>query len=127
MAIYALTAVHAANSLIQSASSNYILQWQQSVALFTQSAQSRKKSCPLNTFVGLCRAGSILGISKFSGPFHPSVNGIYAVAAVQLLHQGAPPIKKTLWPLTLNNVGVPHIKENGQLDVVLGLHSAGLI
>ncbi|MFH6973534.1 DUF6979 family protein [Neisseria sp. 23W00296] len=59
--------------------------WTEIAASFPIKESIRKKGCPKNAFLGLCRAGLVKGINPEKVKTKHSKNGEYAVAAVSLL------------------------------------------
>lgn len=59
--------------------------WTEIAASFPIKESIRKKECPKNAFLGLCRAGLVKGINPEKVKTKHSKNGEYAVAAVSLL------------------------------------------
>ena len=82
MKIYGDIAVKAAESY-----SNEDMEqaWTEIAASFPIKESIRKKGCPKNAFLGLCRAGLVKGINPEKVKTKHSKNGEYAVAAVSLL------------------------------------------
>lgn len=59
--------------------------WTEIAASFPIKESIRKKGCPKNAFLGLCRARLVKGINPEKVKTKHSKNGEYAVAAVSLL------------------------------------------
>lgn len=99
--------------------------WQRAVErTFPNSKSQQVKSCPRGAFLGLCEAGLIKGIP--SGSYTRSqLNKQYAVRGVTLLRQ-RPELVDDALVLWRDIVGIEKA-HNGQMDVVLGLWTAGLI
>lgn len=94
-------------------------------AVFGAGTPSQDKSCPRGAFLGLCGAGLVKGIPP--GAYTTSkLNASYALSGVALLTQNADLASdpQGLWELV--QAGVPK-QENGQMDVVVSLWSAGLL
>lgn len=96
---------------------------------FPASKSSQVKSCPKNTFLGLCEAGRLSGIP--SGKYTSSIlNKGYAITASNILSKSKNtsfnPL--TLWTETLKVSKAEGSKQhNSQMDVVLALWENGLI
>ena len=88
----------------------------------TKSAQ--EKSCPKNTFLGLCEEGLVNGIPK--GNYTKSVkNKEYALKAIAILKQNTQTTfsPKELW----EKLELGDKSSNSQMDVILALWEHGLI
>ena len=100
--------------------------------VFAGAPEGMRKVCPRETFLGLCQAGLVRGISgDDAGNRQLGANRQYAVAAVRLLAR-TPTLareKKTeLWRRVMGSAGADSGKKhNQQLDVVLTLWNEGLI
>ncbi|MGC1203746.1 MAG: hypothetical protein WA839_02540 [Flavobacteriaceae bacterium] len=89
-----------------------------------ETKSSQEKSCPKGTFLGLCEAGLVKGISK--GEYTKSIkNKEYALQAIEILKWADNKIftPKELW--TELNLGDK--RSNSQMDVVLALWNNNLI
>jgi hypothetical protein len=100
--------------------------WNSAIKEFSASEESRRKVCPRDAYLGLCQAGLVSGIP--AGKYLPraNVNRRYAVNACEILRSDPTLLtnKKALW----KGIKEPRAKkENGQLDVVVGMWSAGLL
>ncbi|TXD53640.1 MULTISPECIES: DUF6979 family protein [unclassified Polaribacter] len=89
-----------------------------------ETKSSQEKSCPKNTFLGLCELGLVKGIPK--GNYTKSVkNKEYALQAVEILKWAE---TKTFTPKELWAALNPGDKRsNSQMEVVLALWNEGLI
>ena len=100
--------------------------WTEISASFPIKESIRKKGCPKNAFLGLCRAGLVKGINPEKVKTKHSKNGEHAVAAVSLLKndpEWANQKKSVFWREIVGN----EKKYNSQLHVVLALWEKGLI
>jgi hypothetical protein len=100
--------------------------WQRAIAEFTDSANSRKKCCPKNTFLGLCSDELIVGIRKGDYLYKPeSVERLYARTAVEYLknHLGISISPSELWAA----IGNRDKHHDSQMNVVLELWKNKLI
>jgi hypothetical protein len=95
------------------------------VETFGRGTTSMEKSCPRDTFLGLCEEGLVKGIP--AGSYTRSVkNKRYALNAVSLLKNN-PELAhnaKKLWKMVMAGEDKSH---NAQMDVVTALWKAGLI
>jgi hypothetical protein len=95
-------------------------------ATFPNSLASQVKGCPKGAFLGLCEEGLVKGIPR--GDYTRSqMNKQYAVNAVRALRH-TPSLahdRSALWMAALGSEGVK--QHNGQMDVVVGLWTSGLI
>jgi len=84
------------------------------IQVFPNSISSRKKSCPKNSFLGLCEDGYIINIME--GKYTRSEkNKDYAIKAISLLSDNPRLTEKELWELVIDE---PNKKYNYQMDVV---------
>jgi hypothetical protein len=98
--------------------------WSGSVKEVFETKSAQEKSCPKNTFLGLCEEGLVKGISK--GNYTKSVkNKEYATRAVEILKQNTQTTftPKELW----DKLELGDKRHNSQMDVVLALWEHGLI
>lgn len=120
---YALTAIKSVQNYRDSYSITEI--WSQSAKeVFPISKSSQEKSCPKNTFLGLCEEGLIKGIPK--GKYTKSEkNKNYALKAVSILknNKNNSFTPKELW----EQLELGDKRSNSQMDVVLALWEKGLI
>lgn len=89
-----------------------------------ETKSSQEKSCPKNTFLGLCEEGLVKGIPK--GNYTKSVkNKEYALNAVEILKNNTQTrfSPKELW----EQLELGDKRSNSQMDVVLALWNEGLI
>ncbi|MDO6600643.1 hypothetical protein Q4536_10890 [Tenacibaculum sp. 1_MG-2023] len=89
-----------------------------------ETKSSQEKSCPKNTFLGLCEEGLVKGVPV--GNYTTSVmNKEYAIQAVEILKRSPTKIftPKELW----KKLELGDKKHNSQMDVVWVLWSEGLI
>ncbi|MCH3884395.1 DUF6979 family protein [Tenacibaculum aquimarinum] len=119
---YGLTALKSAQNYKKSYSIIEI--WSRSAKEVFETKNSQEKSCPKNTFLGLCEEGLVKGISK--GDYTKSIkNKEYGLKAITILreNQNTSFTPKQLWDkLELGNK-----RHNSQMDVVLALWENGLI
>ena len=99
--------------------------WERGVRLFSDKEFMVKKGCPKTAFLCLCDQGLVRGCPS-NPPAISRDNGRYAMEAVQVLRQ-AP--SANLKPIELwNRISVGATKKhNSQMNIVLALHSAGLL
>jgi hypothetical protein len=98
--------------------------WEKAAKELFESKDSQEKSCPKNTFLGLCEEGLVKGISK--GNYTKSIkNKEYALKAVAILKQNTQTTfsPKELW----KKLELGDKRSNSQMDVVLALWEHGLI
>jgi hypothetical protein len=98
--------------------------WSRSAKEVFKTKSSQEKSCPKNTFLGLCEEGFVNGIPK--GNYTKSVkNKEYALKAIAILKQNKETTfsPKELW----NKLELGDKRSNSQMDVVLALWENGLI
>ena len=97
---------------------------------FGKGSSSQEKSCPKDSFLGLCEDGLIKGVNK--GDYTQSVkNKLYAITAIKLL-KAKPSLanlgERGLWKKVLKHLNKPVDKAyNNQMDVVLTLSNNHLI
>lgn len=103
---------------------NAVESWEKAATAIFESESSRSKSCPKNTFLGLCNEGLIEGISK--GKYTGSkLNKAYGLKAVEILRKNHPTIfsAKELW----EKLDLGDKRHNSQMHVVLALWQNDLI
>jgi hypothetical protein len=97
--------------------------WQEAINGLSESASVREKSCPRNTFLGLCSDGFITGIQ--AGEYTTSVERTYARKAVEILRKNPSladyPCK--LW-IEIGNDGKSC---DSQMEIVIALWNEGAI
>lgn len=96
--------------------------------IFKHNPASQNKSCPKNSFLGLCSEGKIKGIP--GGNYTRSKeNKLYALKAVELLQKSKKQVsEKALWLKVLEATDEDMDKiHNQQMDVVLSLWNQSLI
>lgn len=115
MGKYGLAADKAVRLLKQNVVNDPIKAWELAVNdVFPDSESSRQKSCPKNTFLGLCEEGYIDKVDK--GNYTRSqINKDYAIQAVLLLSENPMLTEKELWNAVIDE---PEKKYNSQMDVV---------
>lgn len=89
-----------------------------------ETKSAREKSCPKNTFLGLCEEGLVKGIPQ--GSYTKSVkNKEYALKAAAILKQNTQTTfsPKELW----EKLELGDKRHNSQMNVVLALWKNGLI
>jgi hypothetical protein len=99
--------------------------WQQAIDELSDSVEVRKKSCPRNTFLGLCSLGFIVGIDKKDYNDVDNMEREYARLAVERIRVN-PDLSNSprkLWE-EIGNVGK---EEDSQMDIVVALWKAELI
>ena len=91
---------------------------------FPDKQASRKKVCPKTAFLGFCEEGLVIGVPK--GSYTKGVlNKAYAIRAVNIVRHSAQDYSVAeLWSLVMQGEDKVH---NSQMDVVLGLKSAGML
>jgi hypothetical protein len=95
-----------------------------SIEIFGKGTSGQKKSCPRNSFLGLCEDGFILGVEK--GNYLKKANSknkAYAIKSIHLIKNDSSLLnqKSLLWGKITN------ITYNQQLDVVFSLINNGYI
>ncbi len=131
MGQYGDVAVAAARACAAGVVQNPRRAWQTAVERATRSATSRRKGCPRDAFLGLCGEGMVTGIG--AGEYlQPTAwkNKQYAVNIAQWLlsrEDAAAVDADQLWNVARRGVEDPAENQNGQLDVVVSLHTAGLL
>lgn len=122
---YGRTAVDAAKMCELNSNLSPSDAWRKSVVLHTSSKSSQEKGCPRSAFLGLCENGFIKGVTP-RGTAGVTRNGQYAISAAQLLIRENEPYAHGPASLWRKVVGVDK-KSNGQMQVVIALHLAGLL
>ena len=126
MGNYGNAAVRAAKSLASGRQMSPREAWDDAVMIeYPTQSESRKKGCPRGAFIGLCEAGFVSGVTR-TGSDKLSKNGEYAVAAVKAVRRN-PALARSrsdLWRLAC--LDQPKA-QNGQMDVVLALLTAGML
>ena len=126
MGQYGKAAVLATQCYVQGKFPSVREAWAFAISKFSERDSVRGKACPRRAYLGLCEAGRVSGIRAGNYGPKPNVNGQYAVDACQLL-QSDPKLltdKKALW----DRIEKRDAKnEQGQLDVVVTMWSAGLL
>jgi len=92
--------------------------------VFPNSPSSIKKSCPKDTFLGLCEEGLVKNIPQ--GNYTKSIkNKKYAINAVKILKENPSYSnnKNTLW----KKVAGKNKTHNSQMDVVIALYKNNLL
>ena len=93
--------------------------------VFPNNVSSQVKSCPRNTFLGLCEDGLVKGVIE--GSYTRSIkNKVYAIRALSLLKETPSLVnnKSVLWDKVVNGANK---QSNSQMDVVLALWNNQLI
>ena len=123
--MYGRAAVRAAEMLQEGTPSDPEAAWKRAIALETDSSESRQKPCPRGAFLGLCAAGVIPGCSTLSS-FLRNTNGDYAVRVLRAIQADESLLsdRGRLWKAAIRRGSK---RENGQIDVVVSLWTAGLI
>lgn len=100
--------------------------WQHAVNQeFPDRQASQRKSCPHDSFLGLCEAGQVVGVR--AGQYTQSVrNKDYVMRGLAALRSRAElaSSRTELWRIASRDENKCH---NGQMDVLVALWSAGLI
>ena len=126
---YGIVAVNAATLAIESKISP-VDAWQQAVRKeYPDSKESQLKSCPKNTFLGLCSEGLVKNISKRNYT-KSELNRWYAKNAVAILKTNKSEIftPLELWRAALQASGAAINKtHNSQMNVVLALWDGGMV
>ena len=105
-------------------------EWDAIANKIIQSQSSIEKGCPKDAFLGLCDAGSVIGIP--SGNYTKSIeNKRYAIQAVVLLRKD-PSLSSSsgqlLWEKVMSSLNLNTTKaHNGQMNIVLDLWNHGYI
>ncbi len=124
MGKYGQTAEMATALLVSNKVDNPKEAWELAVSqVFPDSESSRSKSCPKNSFLGLCEDGYIIGAEAGSYT-HSKKNKDYAIKAVKLLNSNPTLNEKDLWKLVIDGADKQH---NSQMDVVITLWNNKLI
>lgn len=140
MPLYGRTAVAAARHLQRHPRTAPLTAWTSAVAAETQSNESRRKGWPRTTFLGICEEGLVAGVPEGEYREKPRPgpgNKEYALEAARLIGRDrgrdwtkselAVAVQESLGlDLQVGN-GAPSLARNGQMDVVLSLHEAGLL
>jgi hypothetical protein len=119
---YGLTAIKSVQNFKDSDSIIEI--WSRSAKEVFETKSSQEKSCPKNTFLGLCEEGLVKGIPQ--GSYTKSVkNKEYALKAAAILKQNTQTTfsPKELW----EKLELGDKRHNSQMNVVLALWEHGLI
>ena len=119
---YSITALKAAQNYKESF--DIIRIYERAAKEVFETKSSQEKSCPKNTFLGLCEAGLAKGVPK--GNYTKSVkNKRYALEVVKVLISNPNKIftSKELW----EQLELGDKKHNSQMDVVFALWENGLI
>ncbi|MBD3921011.1 hypothetical protein H8B09_19755 [Paenibacillus sp. PR3] len=130
---YGKVAVLAVQKIHQDKNIYTIDAWTQAaIEIFTAQTTRHKKACPKSTFLGLCEAGLIKGISSenIKNNLRKDTNKQYALIAISILKSDPSFAERPLelWKEIWNE----HIKENPishnfQMDVVTALWNNDLI
>jgi len=98
--------------------------WSRAMAELSESESSCAKICPREAFLGLCAKGKIVGVSGDKG-FSLGKNAGYALRAVELIESklATGDDAERLWVA----VAGQNKRHNGQMDVVVGLFSNGML
>ena len=115
MGKYGQTAKIATELLIDNQTNDPVKAWDiATIQVFPNSISSRSKSCPKNSFLGLCEDGYIVNVME--GNYTRSEkNKDYAIKAISLLSDNPRLTEKELWKLVIDE---PDKKHNYQMDVV---------
>jgi hypothetical protein len=117
---YGEAAVKAVNLMIDNNIENPINAWETITKdIFGEGTPSQRKSCPKNTFLGLCESGLVKGIP--GGLYTRSQkNKEYGLRAVNMIAKNPRLINdmNSLWIQTIGNEPKIH---NSQMDVVISL------
>ncbi|GHT84007.1 hypothetical protein FACS1894137_06490 [Spirochaetia bacterium] len=99
--------------------------WQQAIDAISNSVNVRKKSCPRNTFLGLCSHGFIVGIDKKDYNDVNNMEREYTRLAVERLRENPDlsNLPRRLW----EEIGNAGKEEDSQMDIVVALWKAELI
>jgi hypothetical protein len=99
--------------------------WFLAAEVLFDSESSKNKGCPRSTFLGLCEAGFVNGISKGEYESNSTKNKTHAIEAVTYLKENkvASISSKELW----GKLKVGNKSHNSQMDVVLALWYNDLI
>jgi hypothetical protein len=126
--LYGKAAVIAARACRKKKSCCPESEWKKAVAKLSSSKSTQEKSCPRDAFLGLCSAGSVVGIPAGNYLKRGIINAGYALTALRLLR--AKPLLgnsisiKALWLKVIHPAAILH---NQQMNVVLALWHAKLL
>ncbi len=109
---------HAAYENIVNRKMDFEAVWSASAKEHINSAESRKKGCPKNTFIGLCESGDLKEIKAIKQS--DGINYQYAKFAIAEWKQYPTITKSEMWKRIVNKFGKAK-GHQGQLDVVQGL------
>lgn len=127
MSPYSQAALAAVEACRKNRNLDPVTAWNAAIPLFCKTLEGQKKSCPRNTFLGLCEAGLVAHIP--TGNYTRSkLNKAYALKAVTLL-QTRPKLADdphALW-LEVMRGGDEGKKPNGQMEIVIALRKMGLL
>jgi hypothetical protein len=125
MGQFAEAARKAVNLYIENTASSPLEAWQEAIRELSKSSDVQKKSCPRNTFLGLCSEGFIKGIPPNDYNDIHNTERIYAQKAVKILRQTPSLADYTcrLW-VEIGNEGKAC---DGQMDIVTTLWKDGTI
>lgn len=124
MGKYGKIAEIATNLLVSNKASEPINAWELAASqVFPESESSRNKSCPKNSFLGLCEDGYVHGAEQGSYT-RAKKNKDYAIKALLLLSVTPNLNEKELWKSVIDE---PDKKYNSQMDVVKTLWDGKLI
>jgi hypothetical protein len=131
MTKYGDVAVRAAR-ILKTESVSALEAWHRAAAaVFPAAPSARAKTCPREAFLGLYYAGLLRDSRPSSDPsVETRKNRQYALVAVRMLRADpqSAASKAELWRHVMEHAGAdPNKRHNGQLDVVLALHDAGLM
>jgi len=101
-------------------------EWEKAVAKLSSSKSTRQKACPRDAFLGLCSAGSVVGIPAGNYLKRGIVNAGYARTALRLL-RAKPLFVNGIKALWLEVIHPATIRHNQQMNVVLALWHAKLL
>jgi uncharacterized protein DUF6979 len=99
--------------------------WRKAIRSVTNSRNSQKKGCPEASFLSLCSAGAVSGVSAGTYTTAPK-NGGDVIRALEVLRRN-PDLaedRSALWAVATKNSGKG---QNGQMDVLLGLWDDGCL
>ena len=99
--------------------------WQEAINGFSTSSNTRKKSCPRNTFLGLCSDGVIKGIPPNDYNAPDNFERIYAQKAVEILRKNPSlaDFPRKLW----KEIGNGNKCYDSQMDIVCVLWKERLL
>lgn len=125
MAAYGNAAVRAVTLYTAGKASSIVDGWEIATREFFNTESGRTKGCPRTTFLGICEAGSVLGVPPGEYNTKMSDNKQYGLKAIAVLR--SKPALADDQVLLWKKIGNEKLKPNSQMDVVTALWKAGMI